>query len=82
MEKAFTQYSLRNGTLLQTTIKIPKIISDMLSCRIDDMHAWLLCAYLEVEKRNPKISRRKKGDLVREIAYKECTRFGSLSEQF
>ena len=63
-----TNYSTKDEHDDSTTISLPKLVADTLQLELSDVHAWIQDEYNAVVKSHPKLSRRKKGNHVREIA--------------
>ncbi len=53
-----------------TTISLDKLVSDALHAHMPNVHEWLHGTYNEIAKNNPELSRREKGNAVRERALK------------
>ena len=63
-----TIYSFTDETGAQSTITVEKWIGDLLQKNLPDVHAWIQVNYDKVLKKLPHVSRRQRGDIIRELA--------------
>ena len=64
-----TTYSIEDETGQKSSITIDKWAADILQVDLDDVHNWIQKAFDHVSSKRPDLSRRKRGDFVRSLAY-------------
>ena len=63
-----TIYTIRDENGEKTTITLEKLVADVLQIDLHDVHAWVQSTYNKVANERPKLGRRQKGNIVRELA--------------
>jgi len=63
-----TIYTVTDEVGDRTTITLDKVIADILQGCLPDVHAWVQTTYNRVAEKEPHLSRREKGDVVRILA--------------
>lgn len=80
-EEGKTAYSLFDEHGDKSTITvIKKRAADLLQEMLPDVHEWVQEKYNLVCEKKPHLSRRKKGDVVRMLAYREAERSSRYAE--
>lgn len=69
MEEDKTIYTIEDEQGERSTISIDKWAADILQSDLQDTHAWIQEKYELACSKFPHLTRRKKGDLVRSLAY-------------
>ena len=67
-----TTYTITDENNEKSSITIDKWVADLLQELLPDVHAWIQSKYDLVVERKPILSRREKGNVVRELARKEA----------
>lgn len=63
-----TIYSFTDESGDRSTITVEKWVGDLLQACLPDVHAWIQNQYNKVFERLPLITRRQRGDVLRELA--------------
>lgn len=63
-----TNYQILNEDGEKTTITLDKWVADILQFEIEDVHARIKAAYDRTLQEKPHLSRRQRGNLIREMA--------------
>jgi hypothetical protein len=71
-EEGKTAYSLIDEHGDKSTITVEKWAADLLQEMLPDVHKWVQEKYSLICEKKPHLSRRKKGDVVRMLAYREA----------
>ena len=69
-----TIYSFTDESGSGSTITVEKWVGDLLQASLPDVHAWIQGQYDKVLDRLPLISRRQRGDVLRELAKCEAAK--------
>lgn len=78
-----TTYSIDDEHDQASSITIDKWVADLLQDQLPDVHAWIQMKYEIACKKYPHLSRRERGNAVREAARREAEkspRFVALSD--
>lgn len=67
-----TIYTITDEEGERSTITVEKWVGDLLQTDLPDVHAWIQATYDRVSVKLPHLSRRQKGDAVRQVARKEA----------
>lgn len=67
-----TTYSITDEHGDDSSITVEKWIADLLQDTLPDVHAWIQQKYDAASQKYPSLSRRERGNLVRERARKEA----------
>ena len=67
-----TTYSIVDEHGDQSSITVDKWIADLLQDQLTDVHAWIQAMYFTACDKYPQLSRREKGNAVRERARREA----------
>ncbi len=67
-----TTYTITDAKKEKSSISIPKFDADILQKNIPDVHAFIQKAYDSAVEKYPYLSRRKKGDEVRQLVWKKA----------
>lgn len=73
-EEGKTAYSLIDEHGEKSTITVEKWMADLLQEMLPDVHKWVQEKYDSICEKKPHLSRRKKGDVVRMLAYREAAK--------
>ena len=66
-----TTYSIVNEDSIKSSITMDSDIADILQIHLDNVHEWIQAQYDLICQKSPKLSRRKKGDILRQLALKK-----------
>lgn len=69
-----TIYSFTDESGARSTITVEKWVGDLLQASLPDVHAWIQNQYDRVFKKHPLITRRQRGDVLRELAKCEAAK--------
>lgn len=67
-----TIYSITDESGDRSSITVEKWVGDLLQADLRDVHAWIQATYERVSEKLPHLSRRQRGDAVRQVACKEA----------
>ena len=67
-----TIYTITDDHDERSTITVEKWVGDLLQANDPDVHAWIQAKYEHVLRRLPELSRRERGNVVRELARREA----------
>lgn len=67
-----TTYTITDEHSEKSTITIDKWAADLLQDSLPDVHGWIQSKYDLVCSKRPQLTRREKGNVVRELARKEA----------
>ena len=67
-----TIYTITDEHDERSTITVEKWVGDLLQFNNPDVHAWIQTKYQHVLDRLPALSRRERGNVVRELARREA----------
>jgi len=70
-----TDYQITNEDGEKTTIRLEKWVADVLQLEFDDVHEKVQLAYLKVVEEKPELSRRQKGNYVRQMAENTANKY-------
>ena len=79
-EEGKTAYSLFDEHGDKSTITVEKWAADLLQEMLPDVHEWVQEKYNLVCEKKPHLSRRKKGDVVRMLAYRKAEKSPRYAE--
>jgi len=79
-EEGKTTYSFIDENGEKITITIEKWAADLLQERLADVHKWIQDTYNRVCEKRSHLSRRKKGDVVRMLAFREAEKNPKFQE--
>lgn len=75
-----TNYSIVDEHGEKSTLTLDKWAADILQAELPDVHAWVQQKFDHVTAKLPNETRRKRGDLVRALAYREAGRSSRIAE--
>ncbi|KUZ75283.1 hypothetical protein [Burkholderia ubonensis] len=75
-----TNYSIVGEDGERSTLTLDKWAADILQAELPDVHAWVQEKFDLVTARFPNETRRKRGDLVRALAYREAEKSPRMVE--
>lgn len=67
-----TNYTITDEHNTKSTITLDKWVADLLQETLPDVHIWIQEKYNLICEKKPSLSRREKGNLIRELARKEA----------
>ena len=67
-----TIYTITDEDGDKSSITVEKWVGDLLQALLPDVHAWIQAKYNYVSEKAPHLTRRQKGDAVRELARREA----------
>lgn len=79
-EEGKTTYSFIDEHGEKSTITIEKWAADFLQESLPDVHKWVQETYTRVCEKRSHLSRRKKGDIVRMLAFREAEKNPKFKE--
>ena len=79
-EDGKTTYSFVDEDGVKSTITIEKWAADLLQESLPDVHKWVQDTYNRVCEKRAHLSRRKKGDVVRMLAFREAEKNPKFKE--
>ena len=79
-EDGKTTYSFVDEDGVKSTITIEKWAADLLQESLPDVHKWVQDTYNRVCEKRSHLSRRKKGDVVRMLAFREAEKNPKFKE--
>lgn len=70
-----TNYQILNEDGEKTTISLEKWVADILQIELDDVHARIQILYNKICEQHPHLSRRQKGNAIRQAATVKANEF-------
>jgi hypothetical protein len=70
-----TNYQILNEEGEKTTITLDKWVADVLQIELSDVHERIQLAYDKILLKNPELSRRQRGNCIREMAERTANQY-------